>query len=61
MVVIIKTDRLKDISREYYLKGRVKPGGDPDPKTGVGTSMNVLVPVQSLVLWTPSVIKAELI
>ena len=42
VIIIIKTSRLKEIAREYYLKGRVKEMGDDK------TSLSVLIPIKDL-------------
>jgi len=42
VIIIIKTSRLKQIAREYYLKGRVKEMGDDK------TSLSVLIPIKDL-------------
>tara|TARA_R110000787_G_scaffold6251_2_gene22130 strand:+ start:1250 stop:1657 length:408 start_codon:yes stop_codon:yes gene_type:complete len=42
VIIIIKTSRLKEIAREYYLKGCVKEMGDDK------TSLSVLIPIKHL-------------
>ena len=42
VIIIIKTSRLKEIAREYDLKGRVKEMGDDK------TSLSVLIPIKDL-------------
>ena len=42
VIIIIKTSRLKEIAREYYLKGCVKEMGDDK------TSLSVLIPIKDL-------------
>ena len=42
VIIIIKTSRLKEIAREYYLKGHVKEMGDDK------TSLSVLIPIKDL-------------
>ena len=42
VIIIIKTKRLKEIAREYYLKGAVKEMGDDK------TSLSVLIPIKEL-------------
>jgi len=42
VIIFIKTKRLKEIAREYYLKGSVKEMGDDK------TSLSVLIPIKEL-------------
>ena len=42
VIIFIKTKRLKEIAREYYLKGAVKEMGDDK------TSLSVLIPIKEL-------------
>lgn len=55
VVVLIKRTRLRELAREFYKKGSWKPGGDG------GTSRMVLIPVEELVKWVPSMVAPELI
>ena len=55
VVVLIKRTRLREMAREFYKKGYLKPGGDD------GASRMVLIPVEELVKWVPSMVAPELI
>jgi hypothetical protein len=45
IILIIKSNRLKDICREYYKKGNIKTMGDNN------TSKAVLIPIKEILKW----------
>ncbi len=55
VIVLIKTERLKQLARKLWQEGKRARGGDR------GTSLMVLVPVRLLVTWTPPVVRADLL
>lgn len=55
VVIIIKTDRLKAISKYWYKRGMKTTGGDDN------ASEMVLVPVGQLVTWSSSIVQPVLV